>query len=57
MKNTRIDAYQHTRNKNCIYRRIGDTNIFQWDKYKRTENGILMAIEYDHKFKPFNDKT
>lgn len=51
MKKTRIDAYQHVRNPLCIYRRIGDTNIFQWENYKRSEEGILA--ELDEKFTPY----
>lgn len=46
-----IDAYQHVRNPNCIYRRVGDTNVFVWENYKRTEAGILYEIHINEKFK------
>lgn len=54
MKAERIDAYQHVRNPKCIYRRIGDTNVFAWEMYKRSEAG-LIADMYD-KFMPYIEK-
>jgi hypothetical protein len=50
-QNQRVDAYQHIRNKNCIYRRVGDTDVFIWKKYKRRENGIIAVLH--EKFEPY----
>lgn len=51
METKRIDAYQHVRNSSCIYRRVGDTDVFEWNGYKRKEAGLIADI--DHKFKPY----
>lgn len=55
--NKRIDAYQHTHNKECIYRRIGDTNIFVWSTFERTEESIRQEIVANDKFIPYKEKN
>lgn len=57
METKRIDAYQHTNNKHCIYRRVGNTDKFTWEGYTRTEYGILRDMEMDGKFIPYEEKS
>ena len=56
----RIDAYQHHGNKECIYRRIGDSDIFEWvcpeKTYKRSEGNIRQEIDHFEKFHPYIEK-
>ena len=48
-----IVSYQHVRNKNCIYERVGDTDEFKWADITRSEGGILQEIHYNQKFIPY----
>ena len=54
MKIKKIDAYQHVRNSDCIYRRVKGTAMFAWKDYRRSEAGILA--ELGEKFKPYTGK-
>ena len=57
MNKKRVDAYQHTRNKNCIYRRVGDTDKFTWEGYTRAEYSLIRDMEVDGKFEPYEEKN
>ncbi len=51
-----VNAYQHTRNKGCIYRRVGKTNKFEWLGQIRSESNILQEIQMNEKFKPYKEE-
>lgn len=52
MNPDKINAYQHVRNKNCIYQRVGNTDIFVWNDCKRSEQNIKQEIVWNNKFIP-----